>query len=191
MKARFCCADVVRRATSRGVVRACFGLQGRAAGSVVRENNMMAQCRKLVFAMCIVGCGSPPEPSSTAQATDECSDFELDVQEVWSEESNTKVEADLMGQWQGQLGVDTAETRAREVVTKMDNIARDWVMLRRSVCLDHFKRGIGSASDYQARASCLDRILSRQRLVLTQLEHDADAGVAAMAGLESELQQCR
>jgi hypothetical protein len=139
----------------------------------------------------VLACGGSQKPDANSTANDQCSDFELDVKKVWSEETKVKVQADFMGQWGGTLGADVAQQRAQSVGTSMDRIAQDWVMLRRSVCMDHYKRGLGTDAEYQARVDCFNRVLSRQRMVLEQLNKDADAATTAMDGLNGELDSCR
>ena len=136
------------------------------------------------------GGSSTPEANNTPPS-DPCADFDLDVKKVWSEETKVNLRAELMGQWQGEFGADVAQERAQSVETKMDDISRDWVMLRRSACLDHFKRGLGTDAEYQARVDCFDRVLQHQRSALSELGRDAEAGAAAMDSLNQELATCR
>jgi hypothetical protein len=64
-------------------------------------------------------------------------------------------------------------------------------MLRRSACLDHFKRKVGTDAEYQARVSCFDRVLERQRSVQTELLQNADLGSKAADALNADLNGCR
>jgi hypothetical protein len=132
-----------------------------------------------------------PAPVGASSRADACSDFDLDVKKVWSEETKVNVQANLMGQWGGQLGTDVARERAQSVTTHMDQISQDWVMLRRSACLDHFERHVGTDAEYQARVDCLNRILARQRTVVTTLNSDAKQSAEAMSGLNGELEKCQ
>lgn len=146
----------------------------------------------LVLACGLNACGGAEAPAAEHPETgDQCSDFELDVERVWSEQARVRVEAGVMNHWQGKLDTEVAEQRAHTLTTKMDDLARDWVMLRRSVCLDHFKRGLGTSEEYQAKAGCFDRLLARQRAVVAELQRDPDAGSSAMDGLNQELDRCR
>ncbi|HLT39073.1 MAG TPA: hypothetical protein VK034_22470, partial [Enhygromyxa sp.] len=71
------------------------------------------------------------------------------------------------------------------VVNKMDRISEDWVMMRTSVCKDHFVRQLISKEQYAARVQCFDDRLERQRTLATAL---AGAG-ADLAAIEGALDQ--
>ena len=60
----------------------------------------------------------------------------------------------------------------RALANKMDAISEDWVRLRRSVCLDHFKRKIISAEEYRSQVRCFDERLDRQRRLVTSLKSE-------------------
>lgn len=137
------------------------------------------------------GGGDKPARSTADTAVDPCSDFELDIKKVWSDDTKVKVNASLMNQWGGSLGVDVARSKAESVTTNLDHIASDWVMLRRSACLDHFKRKIGSDAEYQTRVACFDRVLQRQRTVQTEILQNADLGSKSADALNADLNGCR
>ncbi|HEU5076186.1 MAG TPA: hypothetical protein VFU02_18465 [Polyangiaceae bacterium] len=139
----------------------------------------------------LAACGGSSTPGANSAVADPCTDVDLDVKKVWSEETKVDLRAELMGQWGGELGTEVARQRAQSVETQMDDIARDWVMLRQSACLDHFKRGLGTDAEYQARVACFDSVLQHQRSALGALARDADAGVAALDDLNRELVTCR
>ena len=147
---------------------------------------------RLACAFFLGACGGRGGPDSeTGPSQDPCSDFDLDVRKVWSEQTKVEVRASIMDQWSAELGADVAAQQAQSVETSMDRIASDWVMLRRSACLDHFKRGIGSDGEYQAKVGCFDRVLQRQRTALGELGEGSAAGLAAIEGLNQELASCR
>ena len=127
-----------------------------------------------------LSCGGSKEPAKSDQ--DPCADIELDAEHVWS--------ADIRAEFMGKGAAIGGETRD-SVATKLDNLSRDWVMLRRSVCLDHFKRRVISEPQYATRAACLDKSLQRQRSLIASL--DSGASVDSKAELQSisdEIDRC-
>ncbi|MBN2343967.1 MAG: tetratricopeptide repeat protein [Deltaproteobacteria bacterium] len=87
-----------------------------------------------------------------------CKDFQTDVEEFWNEESRTEVDAAIV-----QLDVEKGRTTSHAVITKMDDITRDWVMLSEKLCKDCYVREIIPKADYQARSVCFDEFLISQR----------------------------
>ncbi|MCA9695343.1 MAG: hypothetical protein R3A51_15460 [Nannocystaceae bacterium] len=140
------------------------------------------------LALALSGCARGQATESPK--TEACDDFELDVARSWNDQTRVSIKAQLLDRWGGELGVEAARQRAESVVTSMDQISADWVRLRRAACLDYFKRGLGTAEAYQARAGCLDRALERQRAVVTSLEGGDDAVLTALGGLSDELARC-
>lgn len=126
-------------------------------------------------------CGSAqPAPAQG----DPCSDVDLDVERVWS----AQIRAEFLQQG-GSIGGEHREA----VATRMDDISRDWAMLRRSVCLDYFRRHVITRQEYTTRADCLDRNLQSQRSAVTTLKagaQDADSG-AMLDSLTRGMDQCR
>lgn len=131
---------------------------------------------------CLAGCGGSSAPAESKADSDPCADVELDVEKVWS--------AGIRAEFLGKGGEIAGETR-QAVATKLDALSRDWVMLRRSVCLDHFKRQVISQAAYASRAACLDQNLQRQRSLIAALDggSTADPG-AQLQSLSDEVGKC-
>src|SRR5690349_19664395 len=102
----------------------------------------------LVFLVAVLGalglgCGSA---QTAPESADPCADVQLDVERVWSAE----IRASFLSQG-GSIGGEHREA----IATRMDDISRDWAMLRRSVCLDYFRRHLITREEYAKRADCL------------------------------------
>ena len=106
------------------------------------------------------GCRPPEPPDAGAGAA--CEDFEFDVERVWSKESRTRVEA-------GLIEIDAAHGRviAERVVTKMDAITRDWVMMQQQICKDTLVRKTMPEEVYTKISVCLLANLAQQRQLVT------------------------
>ena len=128
---------------------------------------------------------------STTPPAAPCEDFEIDVEHEWNSAVKVEIEAKIMELWEGELGVDMARQRASSVVTTMDAVTSDWVMLRRAVCLDHFERGIGTPEDYQAKVTCFDRVLQGQRTLVAAIDSGDAAAFDLLPGLEAQIDGCR
>ena len=113
--------------------------------------------------------GSTASPAST----DPCADFEVQVEKYWS--ASIRAQALDKG---GLLEVD----KRTGVVTKFDRITEDWVMMRTSVCKDHYVRGVIDKDEYAARVRCFDDRLERQRTLATAL-----TGAGDLAEIEGAL----
>ena len=145
-----------------------------------------------LLAVSLLGVGCAHASSQRAGGADAaCDDFQTDVEHVWNEQTKVNVRASLMDRWSGELGVDVARQQSESVASKMDRVAQDWVMLRRAACMDHFKRGVGSAEAYQARARCFDDVLQTQRNVLIGLQNGSVASVSDVSALDGVLDRCR
>ena len=115
----------------------------------------------------LLSCGGGAAPAQPAKSdSDPCADVELDVEKVWG--------ASIRAEFLGKGGAIAGETR-QAVATKLDALSRDWVMLRRSVCLDYFKREVISKQQYSSRAACLDQNLQRQRTLIAALDAGSEA----------------
>jgi hypothetical protein len=114
--------------------------------------------------------------TSMPPAQDPCADFEVEVEKFWS----ASIRAEVMNK-----GAELELEKRSGVVNKMDRISEDWVMMRTSVCKDHFVRQLISKEQYAARVQCFDDRLERQRTLATAL---AGAG-ADLAAIEGALDQ--
>lgn len=115
--------------------------------------------------------------STTSTPADPCADFEIEVEKYWS----ASVRAEVMNKG-GELELE----KRSGVVNKMDRISEDWVMMRTSVCKDHFVRQLITKEQYAARVQCFDDRLERQRTLATALS-GAGADLAAIEGALDEL----
>jgi len=114
--------------------------------------------------------------ATTSTPADPCADFEVQGEKYWS----AAIRAEVMNHG-GELEIE----KRSGVVNKMDRISEDWVMMRTSVCKDHFVRQLISKEQYAARVQCFDDRLERQRTLATAL---AGAG-ADLAAIEGALDQ--
>lgn len=121
-----------------------------------------------------VGSGST---SRSPASQDPCADFEVQVEKYWS--------ASIKAQVMDKRGAVELEKRSG-VVTKMDRISEDWVMMRTAVCKDHFVRELITREQYAARVRCFDDRLERQRSLATTLAGIDDSG-GDWTALESSL----
>jgi hypothetical protein len=115
--------------------------------------------------------------SSKPPGQDPCADFEVEVEKYWS----ASIRAEVMNKG-GELEIE----KRSGVVNKMDRISEDWVMMRTSVCKDHFVRELISKEQYAARVQCFDDRLERQRTLATALT-GAGVDLAAIEGALDEL----
>lgn len=122
----------------------------------------------LIAVACLGGCAS--SPGTTA---DPCGDFEVEVEHYWS----ASIRAQVLEQ-RGEIELE----RRKGVVNKMDRISEDWVMMRTSVCKDHFVRQLISKEEYAARVTCFDDRLTQQRSLATAL-----SGSHALEDIETSL----
>lgn len=121
------------------------------------------------------GCGGAQEGAQT------CSGFDLDVEKVW----NAEVKAKVMG-YGGEIGGEMGQ----KIVTRMDNLTRDWVMLRESACRDH-QRGFLTDEEYKAKVKCFDAFLQNVRTMLTALESGGDADAVSQILQSQGVNQCQ
>lgn len=117
--------------------------------------------------------GDSGSDTKTPAAADPCADFEVQVERYWS----ASIRAQAMNKG-GEIELD----KRSGVVTKLDRISEDWVMMRTSVCKDHFMRGLISKDEYAARVRCFDDRLEQQRTLATAL-----AGEGELAQIEGAL----
>lgn len=128
----------------------------------------------LLLLLSLTGC---PKSGATATPADPCADFEVEVEKHWS--------ASIRAQVMNKGGELEFEQRSG-VANKMDRISEDWVMMRTSVCKDHFVRQLITKEQYAARVQCFDDRLERQRTLATALTGDA-ADLAAIEGALDDL----
>jgi hypothetical protein len=114
-----------------------------------------------------VRAGAAPGGSSTVKpaSTDPCADFEVQVEKYWS--------ASVRAQALDKGGEIELEKRSG-VITKLDRISEDWVMMRTSVCKDHYVRSLIDKDEYAARVRCFDDRLERQRTLATALTGEGE-----------------
>lgn len=117
---------------------------------------------------------------------DPCKDFDLDVKKVWNAEVRLKVDLAIQ-----QLGGEAGVGGSEEVVTRMDDVTRDWVMLRESACNDHFKRKLITAEEYKGKVACFDAFLERLRTMIAALESGDGAAVEGTSASPGELDLCK
>jgi hypothetical protein len=141
----------------------------------------------------LAGCGAPqgaPEAGGAGrESSDPCHDAHLPIKRVWNEEVRASVNAQVI-EWGSEIGFELAEERALEVTTSMDRATQDWALMRVAVCKDHFVRQTLSKSEYQARADCMDRLLTRQRTFLNSLSSPQAELSEQLTGIADELQSC-
>lgn len=113
----------------------------------------------LTLLSCVRGGTARPD------AGDPCADFDVSVEKWWS----ASVRAEALGNG-GEIELE----KRSGVVTKLDRISEDWVMMRTSVCKDHHVRGVIDEAEYAARVRCFDDRLERQRTLATALTGDGD-----------------
>jgi len=128
--------------------------------------------------LCAVTCGCGAKQDEGAQT---CSGFDLDVEKVW----NAEIKAKVMG-YGGEIGGEMGQ----KIATKMDNVTRDWVMLREAACRDH-QRGLLSDDEYKAQVKCFDVFLQNQRSLLSALEAGGGGDVASQILAGQEVSQCQ
>ena len=89
---------------------------------------MPMRAAPLLLATCATVPDAPVGSDPARVATDggsRCEDFALDAERVWSREQSNRIRVGLL-----KVGSDSAERTVERIVTRMDAISRDWVMLR-------------------------------------------------------------
>jgi hypothetical protein len=157
------------------------------ASQIAEDLPVRSSARRLAaFALTLMACARSGATTSTASsdAADPCADFEVQVEKYWS----ASVRAQVLDKG-GQIELE----KRSGVVTKLDRISEDWVMMRTSVCKDHYVRSLIDKDEYAARVRCFDDRLERQRTLATALSGDGelaelegaiDSLLAAPAGCE-------
>ena len=143
---------------------------------------------RLLAILVLPALACQPKPSASP-ADEACNDFELDVRKSWNDETRIALRTEVM-KWKGNAELEVAKQEATVVETTMDTFTSDWVRLRKSACLDHFKRQVISAEDYEARAACYDEVLLRQRAVIQSTLAGEDTTVEAFTALAEAVNGC-
>lgn len=107
-----------------------------------------------------LGCAT----TSNADSAGPCDDFELDVQKVWNSSKRREVREGLRS-----FAGETQTVNVDRIVTKMDAITTDWVMMSRRACKDTLVRRTMPQEIYVRVSLCLNTALVQQRTLVTQL----------------------
>lgn len=113
-----------------------------------------------------VGLGVAPGcvTTSNTQAAGPCDDFDLDVEKIWGNAKRREVR-DGLRNFAGESQVVNVD----RIVTKMDAITTDWVMMNRRACKDTLERDTMPKEIYVRVSLCLNTALVQQRTLITQL----------------------
>lgn len=103
--------------------------------------------------------------SNSMQANGPCDDFELDVEKIWSRTKRGEVRSGMR-----TFAGESQLVNVDRIVTKMDAITTDWVMMSRSACRDTLERGTMPQEIYVRVKVCLNTALVQQRVLITALE---------------------
>jgi hypothetical protein len=151
----------VRRAAA--LVWATRIAEDRPVRSPVHRLAALALTLPLPMMACVRGDSA--SATTSPAAADPCADFEVQVEKYWS----ASIRAQVLGKG-GEIELD----KRSGVVTKLDRISEDWVMMRTSVCKDHYVRSLIAKDEYAARVRCFDDRLERQRTLATALTGDGE-----------------
>jgi hypothetical protein len=142
-------------------------------GSRIAEDLPVRPSARRLAAFVLTSTACVRGGSTASPAADPCVDFEVQVEKWWS--------ASVRAQALDKGGEIELEKRSG-VVTKLDRISEDWVMMRTSVCKDHYVRGLIDKVEYAARVRFFVDRLERQRTLATAL-----TGEGELAAIESML----
>ncbi len=135
------------------------------------------------------GPGPALAPREDASARP-CADFELDVERFWSRSSRAEVRAGLLA-----AGGSVDESVAGRVVTKLDELSRDWVMMQESVCKDTLVRKVTPPDVYTKVSMCLRTTLISQRTLVSSLRAPSREAAyksdEALATIRQDAQNCQ
>jgi hypothetical protein len=123
------------------------------------------------------------------QAADPCYDADIGGKRVWNDETRVRIQAEVL-QWGGEIGAEVAQKKALEITSGMDQLTDDWARMRKAVCKDHFTRHTLTSEQYQARADCLDHLLTRQRTYLSSLASPRADASEQLEAIGAELEKC-
>ena len=150
---------------------------------------MTARATKLgavLVAVLLAGCaGRRPSESNGP-----CDDFALDAEQVWSSTKRRELRSDLE-----DFAGETQTVNIDRIVTKMDAITRDWVMMSRRSCRDTVERETMPKEIYVRVSLCLNAALVQQRTLVTQLEQVDRSSYEhidrAMLGISEQIATCQ
>lgn len=111
-----------------------------------------------------LGCDTRATTSPDAGAGP-CDDFALDVDRIWGSSKRREVRDGLRS-----FAGETQVVNVDRLVTKMDAITSDWVMMNRRACKDTMVRKTMPEEIYVRVSLCLNTALVQQRTLVTQLE---------------------
>ncbi|MCA9698687.1 MAG: tetratricopeptide repeat protein, partial [Myxococcales bacterium] len=94
-----------------------------------------------------------------------CDDFDLDVERVWSSTKRREIRTGLE-----TFAGESQQVNVERIITKMDDITKDWVMMSRRACKDTVERQTMPKEIYVRVSLCLNTALVQQRTLITQLE---------------------
>jgi tetratricopeptide (TPR) repeat protein len=106
------------------------------------------------------GCAT----TSGAQGEGPCDDFELDVEKIWSRTKRREVRDDMRS-----FAGESQLVNVDRIITKMDALTTDWVMMSRRTCKDTVVRGTMPEEIYVRVSLCLNSALVQQRTLITAL----------------------
>jgi tetratricopeptide (TPR) repeat protein len=122
-------------------------------------------------ALMLSGCATEPAPRDPARrhsgpepSQSPCEDFALDAERVWSRDTASSVRLGLL-----EAGGRSSERTVERIVTKMDALTRDWVMMREKACKDTLERALMPPEVYVKVSACLDVALVQQRTAVSLL----------------------
>ena len=132
----------------------------------------------------------PPSSASAPPSAGHCRDFELDAERVWSSRTRNEVHAGILS-----AGASVDRTIADRVVTKMDGITRNWVMMQETICKDCMERRVLSEEAYSKMSVCLRTALVSQQTLATALQAPTVDQVfrvdQSLAKISDDLKSCQ
>jgi tetratricopeptide (TPR) repeat protein len=112
-----------------------------------------------------LGLGAPGcVTTSNVDQGGSCEDFELDVEKIWSRSKRGEVRSGMRA-----FAGESQLVNVDRIVTKMDAITTDWVMMSRQACKDTVERGTMPEEIYVRVTLCLNTALIQQRTLITAL----------------------
>ncbi len=163
--------------------------------SRARASRALAVAAACALGASLAGCpGGGARPSAEAPREDAtarpCADFELDVERFWSRSTRADVRAGIL-----TAGGAVDEALVGRVVTKLDELSRDWVMMQEAVCKDAVVRKVTSADVYTKVSMCLRTTLISQRTLVASLRTPSREAIyksdEALAVLRQDAVSCQ